>query len=804
MKKKNLLILLIIPFLIPLIGVVTINSTFNLVENDIIAIKWDYKEIEAFKISDTAYALVAEGLNPKNSAVADGNALVWTVKNKDSSDTETHAEIINQDNGYYLKAISEGEVVVTCCNQKGNVFKKMTVIIYENSVIIVQPAIASSQSNIDNTIYYGLYDLNGVTKEKAVIDLDITIIPESMENQVEIKSSTSNLKIDLKKQKAYLQDVGDASFTIGFSDESIATSATYNFSVVDGVNCYTYEDLLNCTNRSKEGEVVVLRKSFESLDNYESLKDQSNVALFGNYDYSGKKFNFKNEIYSFTTTYNKNYIDQWNKTVKSKNKTNYISDKINVGLRVQKDFYGNGYTINMHNLTFPSKTIEVASSNGSVATLPYLGDGDLFRGPLPFYALGDPNNMPLIVAYGQDNIGLYVDGDNITVNDVNLKNCDYGNMVSNLEYTGTVLEVSGDNDKVINSRLSNGKNIIRCFSSMNFTLENSLLSNSMNFLLEVGSNEYVKIKEDEIKNFVDENGNTVSSLVKEYFKYGGDADNILNKYLTGNYSDTSKMKNSLLSMQNAFNNKNDVNIIKGSVTVKDTLFYKSGIACIALESQFNGPFLYSNIPSQISSILSQLSTSDGTTLGEYEFSNLSGVSYPVSVEITGNTKFYDYKKTDDLDVTGLIKENISSFAASVDSSYSGVINIDKIFPIKKYLTTSAAKAGCLYTSSSGSYINVPIAYYGGGLNLSTVSVDGLNGKSNIGSNLDIDLLDTYLNLENKTDTIGKLQNMMLKSVTVVTGYEPFKFACMKGNGYLFGESPQVSELINNANEVNEI
>ena len=227
MKKKNLLILLLIPFLIPLIGIVTINSTFNLVENDIIAIKWDYKEIEAFKISDTAYALVAEGLNPKNSAVADGNDLVWTAENKNSDDTEPHAEIVSSDNGYYLKAISAGEVVVTCCNQKGNVFKKMTVIIYENSVIIVQPTVASSQSNIDNTIYYGLYDLNGTTKEKAVIDLDITIIPASMENQVEIKSATSNLQIDLESKKVYLQDVGDASFTIGFSNDTIATSATY-------------------------------------------------------------------------------------------------------------------------------------------------------------------------------------------------------------------------------------------------------------------------------------------------------------------------------------------------------------------------------------------------------------------------------------------------------------------------------------------------------------------------------------------------------------------------------------------------
>lgn len=798
MKKKNLIILLLIPFIIALLGVVTINSTFNLVENDIIAIRWNYKDIEAFKVQDNTYALTAVGLNPKNSPVGEGNNLVWTIENKDKSDTEVHAELINNNNSFYLKALIPGEVLITCSNQKGNVFKKMTGIIYDKSVILVQPHIASSQNNIDDDIYYGLYDLDGKSKVRAKIDLDVLVIPESLKSQVEVKFTTSNLEIDLNEQKVYLKDTGDASFTVGCVSDEIAKPISYSFKIVEGVNCYTYDDLLNCTNRSNTGEVVVLRKSFESLDNYETLKDSTNVTLFGNYDDYSKEFSFKNEVYHFTTTYNKNYIDQWNKTVKDKNGTNYLSDQINVGLHVQKDFYGNGYTINMHNLTFPSKTMDVTSSDGTIVKVPYLGDKDLFRGPLPFYALGDPNNMPLIVAYGQDNVGLYVDGDNITVNDINLKNCDFGNMVSNLEYTGTVVEVNGKNNKVINSRLQNGKNVLRCFSSLNFTLENSMLSNSRNFLVEVGSNEYVKIKENDVKNFIDSDGNITTSLVKEFFKQEGVGDDILNKYLMTEYTDVAKMKEALLSMQNAFNDKNDVNIIKGSITIKDTLFYKSGIACIALESQFNGPFLYSNIPSSISKILAMLQTSDGTSLGEYKFTNLSGVSYPVSVDITGSTKFYDYKKTEELDITGLIKENISSFAASVDPDYSGIINIDKIFPIKKYLTTDAAKAGCLYTASTGSYINVPIAYYGGGLNLSTVTINNLEGKSNLGNELKLDLLDTYLNLPKRTDTVGMLQNMMLKSVTVVTGYEPFKFVCMKGNGYLYGKTPQVSELIENA------
>ena len=33
---------------------------------------------------------------------------------------------------------------------------------------------------------------------------------------------------------------------------------------------------------------------------------------------------------------------------------------------------------------------------------------------------------------------------------------------------------------------------------------------------------------------------------------------------------------------------------------------------------------------------------------------------------------------------------------------------------------------------------------------------------------------------------------------LLTGFEPFKFVCIKDGGYLFGESPNVQDLIKNA------
>ena len=48
MKKKNLAILLLLPYLISLLGVITVNLTFKTFQNDISHIVWEYSAIEVF------------------------------------------------------------------------------------------------------------------------------------------------------------------------------------------------------------------------------------------------------------------------------------------------------------------------------------------------------------------------------------------------------------------------------------------------------------------------------------------------------------------------------------------------------------------------------------------------------------------------------------------------------------------------------------------------------------------------------------------------------------------------------------
>lgn len=807
MKKKNLIILLLIPFVITLVGVITINTTFNFIENDMIGIDWSYDEIEGIKLEDKLHKLVASPIYEQGYPPLKEEALVWSVYDSDNHEENKYAKIVNENDNWYLQPLQIGEVKVTCSNKKGNIFKTMTVIIFKEGAIVVQSKIKASQNNIDPNIYYGEYDFDkSLNKQKATFEFEVKTIGDLQINDLQYVNNTPDIiEIDEVNKIVKIKTSGDASFTVKTNNDEMVKPMTYSFKVVkDGVNVYDYNQLLVCTNKSTNGEIVVLRKSFESVNNLNNTTD-NNVVCFGNYT-DGKKIDFTSDVYSFETTYNQDYIKAWNDFVNSNPRYKKISNRVLAGIRVQKDFYGNGYTINLHNLTFPSSTMDVVDSNGNKTTIPALSKDDLYRGPLPFYSLGEHDNMPLIEAFGQDNVGMYVDGSDILVNDVNLKNCDFGNLMSNLDYVGTVLETNGNNITIKNSRLSNGKQVVRSFSSTNVSIVNSMLSNARNFLLTIGSNDYIKadlLKEYE---FTLLNGEKITSTINNYLMKSNAGDDTLNAFVIGSFTDKEKMRKAILDIQNALNDESLIkDIYKGSMNIKDTMFYRSGIASIGMDTMFSGPFLESSTPSVVNMLLTGLNV-------PYIPNHVGGMSYPVELNITGKTKFYDYKEWNNLDITGLINENISSFVDDAKEMFGvtdaniGDISIDTIFPIKSFLKSSVVTT----TSSDGKvYVNIPIAYYGGGANLSKVTFDTEDLKYDSCKLTVVDLLDKYLSLKgidldninlDKLD-LAVIKNVMLKCVTIVTGYEPFKFISVNKQGYLFDEgprAPQALELIKNA------
>ncbi|MBP5444977.1 MAG: hypothetical protein J6Y28_02280 [Acholeplasmatales bacterium] len=808
MIKKNLIILLLIPFLIALIGAAAVKTTYKIIENDIIDIKWKYDDTEAFKVGEKEL-LEATYVAEKNYEISPGNELIWSIENKDKADEEIHAEILEENDKFYLNTLSIGDCIITCSNKKGNVSKSMNAIIYETGAIIINSEIKASQSNIDNTIYYGQYDLENSQKKNASFNLNIRVVPEDYKEDLYVVDSSTNLEFDLNSGVISINDVGDAYVTLGIKENPAILNQSYNFNVVkDGINVYTYDDLLYCTNQSSNGEIVVLRKSFESLTNYNLLKDDNNnIELFGHYNSKTKKFSFEDEIYKYETTYNHEFIEKWNNNIDSKSLNEpKLNDLVYAGLRIQKNIYGNGYTINMHNLTYPTGTSKITTDEGIEIVVPVLMPGDLYRGPLPFYALGDHNNMPLVETFGEDNCGMYVDGNNITVNDVNMKNCDFSNSLAYLDYVGTVININGDNNTIKNSRVSNGKNVVRAFSTENLEIKNSLLSNARNFLLFAGSNEYIKPDETKEYEFTLYDGTVVTSTISEFFANGGLGDQLLTDYATGNFDDKLSMYQAIQSTQKALcddsglYDENDNLIYKGKIDVTDVFFYRSGVSSIGLDSMFDGAYLYSSIPGVINTYLGKLETQNGNKMSDLLTNNTGGQSYPIELNINGKTRFYDYKETNNIDISGLITENIKSFAQAaadamgitVDTSTID-INIDKIFPIKGMIIDNGETS--IYQEK---YIDCVIAYYGGGNNHSKVSFNDSEAESNINKEIKVNLLHEYIYNLNPTDsTTTMVKYLMMKAVTTTTGYSPFRFVCYKNNGYLFGETPNIKDLKNN-------
>ena len=150
-----------------------------------------------------------------------------------------------------------------------------------------------------------------------------------------------------------------------------------------------------------------------------------------------------------------------------------------------------------------------------------------------------------------------------------------------------------------------------------------------------------------------------------------------------------------------------------------------------------------------------------------------------------------------IELDGLLEENISAVANSL--GFTGIdVSLDTIFPLKSILSQQAGNMRATYrdAESGKTYVNIPVAFYGGGLNLSRVTFQGYENAKYFSGEAEVDLLDTYLNLTD-TSSYSTIKGLMLKTVITVSGVEPFSFYFVK-EGYLYGEAPKMADLIANA------
>ena len=778
MNKKSLFILLILPFILAISFFAASKLLFTKIEGDVLNIQWDYKNFEAFSIKSGKVRLEAKAVLPDNQGEIDAS-LLWMVENVNKEE-EMHAYIETQNTYVYLVPVSEGDVIVSCRNANGTIQKSFKARIYLDGAIILNTVRARSFDSISGVDYYGEFDFDGNNKKNATFALEATYFPEYIKDSVEVTTSP-NISFDKTSGIVTINDFGDSFVTFDVPLQESFRESTYNFKVVEnGYNVYNYNDLLKCTNLDDEGKIVCLQANLESLKNAYVEDDNGNITLrdnateiFGNYDFNKNEFNFKNEIIRIESTYNTEFIDQANEK-----KNAALSKDIIVGIRIRKDFYGNGYMINAHNLCYPSSTIE--TNEGIFASL---GPNDLFRGPLPFVIVGEINS-PIIKSYGQDNIGFYVDGDNIYLNDVYFKNCDFSDILENNNYTGTVLEVNGDNVVIENSHLSSGRTVLRSYSNKNLIVKNSLLEKSREFLAKIGTNEYEKINESSKINYSVDG----KSYLKTRYDFLNNTSNdnstmpSLSSSLLNAYADDSTIKTYQqyaeliqkgLNEASLVLDSNGNKIFKNEVSFIDTYFYQSGLFSIGVDTMFNGPYLYNGRPIYGMGYFDEYLYPD----------NISGVSYPSLVNLVGDTRFYDYKNSSTIILDCLIYEDISS-------QLNRDVTIDEFFPIKTMVLNEAKQRGIIRYKDGNSIINTPLVYFGGGKCLSEVNIDGLLTKDKFEEEIILDYFSYVLTKPSK----GTFVDMLGRSVSMAIGFEPFKALLYNNEAYLYGQTLQIENL----------
>ncbi len=282
--------------------------------------------------------------------------------------------------------------------------------------------------------------------------------------------------------------ITDSSFTgtvsfIGVYEYGGVRMTTAPFSircVGDGVNVYSYLDLLKAT---KENKTVVLRNDI--------------VDDFG-YDENG------NVVYKeIDSTYDTTYYANIGKEA-----------KIKILLEFKKDVYGNGYAINAHKVAY------------GLDSAGQLSNSAIFRGPLNFVAMSESEGS-MVSVKAQDNVCFAV-YENVTLRNIKLYGCtlqESGGQVdlTDLNYVGTTVEVFGDNVNILYSRIANGRTTLRIFGDIsdpekviNVNISNTVLGAAREFILRMGSNCFI---DGDITNpapSIDPNENVTFPVQKDY------------------------------------------------------------------------------------------------------------------------------------------------------------------------------------------------------------------------------------------------------------------------------------------------
>jgi hypothetical protein len=116
--------------------------------------------------------------------------------------------------------------------------------------------------------------------------------------------------------------------------------------------------------------------------------------------------------------------------------------------------------------------------------------------------------------------------------------------------------------------------------------------------------------------------------------------------------------------------------------------------------------------------------------------------------------------------------------------------------MKPLLKEQASLKKMIYTYENKDYLNTMVAYYGGGVNLSTILDQRSAPKDPFGEKLEVSFLKA--SLEGKYLPDNAYVKILARCVNLATGFHPFNFICNSpvdsSTPAYFGETPSFEDL----------
>lgn len=533
---------------------------------------------------------------------------------------------------------------------------------FTHEVLVVPKGLSIAES----TKEYGdqnLYAVGGIYTEGTSIRETLSFTTSSPLGQ----NFYDNFSIESDNEKVYVDGDGvicfrDATFrgVVNFyarvrHGDIVEQSAPFTvMCIADGVNVYSYADLYQT---AKDEKVVLLHRD---------IKDDFGV-IDGQTMYE-----------EILTTYDKTHFINLGILEKA---------KVKVLLSLREDLYGNGHTVSAHTVAYGLDSTGALKSDAT------------FRGPLNFVSMTETGGA--ISVKGQDNIcfALY---EGVNLSNVTLRGCDLtagedGKMsLGDLTYTGTTVEVLGDNVEIAYCRLGNGRTVLRAYGDaedaskeIHLTVTNSVITGAREFLVKIGSN---------------------------CFSEDGTFENPA-PYLEGDNATTKdyETKDKYAALTPDEKAAYDEKYIKTYLTLRNSVLEHTGLFAVGIDSHFAGSALANGTHPDVVSKFEGF----GTLLASWK--NLAKTSYGAKLTLEGDVRMYTWMPLSDVDSSTLIEVlGESTFAKEMK------------FDVREMLENLAQKpqfAGVVYGDTPQNYyVHAGIAFYGGGKNYGVLDYN-LTGAS---------------------------------------------------------------------------